>query len=324
MSVWTQEEESFLLEHSEDMSLKELSHYLNKSLGSIRGKRERMGLNQRFRPFTDEEKEVIRSYYLAHPDEIDIGKLAKNMGRQKTSISRYAQKIGLSNSKRSFTDERKQKISESNSKRYVGEEGDKLRNVLSAQSKEWHKKHEHPQGFLGHKHTQKAKNAISKGQLQYSRSLTPQQKQDRVKKAKETRLKKGVDYNTTVNAYSRCKGGYRPDLYQYFRSSWEANIARILNELGIEWRYEFKRFYFIQVDNGVMSYQPDFYLPDFDKWIEVKGWMDEKSKIRLTRFAKEFSEENDKLILIDSNFYYTLQDEFDYLDNWEKPGSYVR
>ena len=73
-----------------------------------------------------------------------------------------------------------------------------------------------------------------------------------------------------------------------------------------------------------MSYQPDFYLPDFDKWIEVKGWMDEKSKIRLTRFAKEFSEENDKLILIDSNFYYTLQDEFDYLDNWEKPGSYVR
>lgn len=52
--------------------------------------------------------------------------------------------------------------------------------------------------------------------------------------------------------------------------------------------------------------------------------LDEKSKIRLTRFAKEFSEENDKLILIDSNFYYTLQDEFDYLDNWEKPGSYVR
>ena len=76
-------------------------------------------------------------------------------------------------------------------------------------------------------------------------------------------------------------------------------MARILNFLGIKWEYESKRFYFKESIDGVASYQPDFYLSEFDKWIEVKGWMDEKSKTRLRLFEEQYPEEYAKLLLID-------------------------
>ena len=44
------------------------------------------------------------------------------------------------------------------------------------------------------------------------------------------------------NLYSNAKGGIRTDLNAYFRSTWEANYARILNYESIEWKYEAKTF----------------------------------------------------------------------------------
>ena len=97
-----------------------------------------------------------------------------------------------------------------------------------------------------------------------------------------------------------------------------ANIARLLNYENIGWEYESKRFYFSESINGVVSYQPDFYLPKYDKWIEVKGWMDEKSKNRLKLFKEQYPVEYSKLILIDEKFYNELRDELSLdIDNWE-------
>lgn len=67
------------------------------------------------------------------------------------------------------------------------------------------------------------------------------------------------------------------------RSSWEVEIARILTELNIRFLYEPKRFYYRKERE---SYLPDFYLPDQDVWIEVKGYYDNQSRRRQKLFAK--------------------------------------
>ena len=62
---------------------------------------------------------------------------------------------------------------------------------------------------------------------------------------------------------------------------------------------------------------------EVDIWVEVKGWMDEKSKIRLELFKKYFPEENKKLLLIDSKFYYKLEKIYKpIITNWEYAGNY--
>lgn len=78
-----------------------------------------------------------------------------------------------------------------------------------------------------------------------------------------------------------------------FRSSWERIFAEWLDQHKLEWGYEVKRFYFKTKE---MSYLPDFYLKDLDCYVEIKGWMSDKTKERLDLFHIEFP--NIKLILI--------------------------
>lgn len=51
-----------------------------------------------------------------------------------------------------------------------------------------------------------------------------------------------------------------------FRSRLEARWAIFFDHLGIKWEYEPEGF---ELGNG-MRYLPDFWLPDFNLWVEVK------------------------------------------------------
>ena len=53
----------------------------------------------------------------------------------------------------------------------------------------------------------------------------------------------------------------------YVRSTWEANFARILRYLEIEFDYEGKRF---TLKDG-LTYSPDFYMTKRDMYYEIKG-----------------------------------------------------
>jgi hypothetical protein len=55
--------------------------------------------------------------------------------------------------------------------------------------------------------------------------------------------------------------GYR------FRSRLEARWAVFFDALGVKWTYEHEGF---ELPNGT-RYLPDFYLPDFDEYVEIKG-----------------------------------------------------
>ena len=176
---------------------------------------------------------------------------------------------------------------------------------------------EHPKGMLGKHHSKEVCEKLSVSHIELFANMSKEEKHRRAMKAVETKRKNGI-ISTTNNAYSRCKGGIRQDLNQYFRSSWEANIARILNQLNIEWKYEYKRFDFSKEKEGVLSYQPDFYLPKYNKWIEVKGWMDEKSKRRLELFRKYYPTESSNLILINEEAYLLLNKQYSKIvENWE-------
>jgi hypothetical protein len=65
-----------------------------------------------------------------------------------------------------------------------------------------------------------------------------------------------------------------------FHSSWESKYAEHLDELNIKWKYEPKAF-----DLGETTYTPDFYLPETDTYVEIKGWWrdDAKSKFKMFR-----------------------------------------
>lgn len=114
------------------------------------------------------------------------------------------------------------------------------------------------------------------------------------------------------------KAGKREDIDHHFRSSWEANYARLLNSKGIKWEYEPKTFYFEGIKRGSTSYTPDFYLPETDKWKEIKGWMTKKSKTKLKRFKKYYPEEEKKLELIDKHKWKEIDKEYNnIIPNWE-------
>jgi hypothetical protein len=64
------------------------------------------------------------------------------------------------------------------------------------------------------------------------------------------------------------------------RSQSETLFADHLDSLCVTWEYEPQRF-----DLGWATYTPDFYLPEFGLWIEVKGSWRENSRRKFDEFS---------------------------------------
>lgn len=126
----------------------------------------------------------------------------------------------------------------------------------------------------------------------------------------------------TIKSIRISRSGYRESL-GYFRSSWEANIARYLNYLKKnkiikDWKYEPKRFIFDKIKRGTTSYLPDFqvFFKDRIEWWEVKGYWRQKGKTAVRRFRKYFPEEI--LIIIAKKEYIEIQKEHSsQIKDWE-------
>ncbi len=81
----------------------------------------------------------------------------------------------------------------------------------------------------------------------------------------------------------------------YMRSSWEVAYAKYLDAKGIKWLYESKTF-----DLGNTTYTPDFYLPEFNLYIEIKGYM---RKVALNKIMK-FKDNYELLVLNKKSLIY--------------------
>lgn len=109
--------------------------------------------------------------------------------------------------------------------------------------------------------------------------------------------------------YVNSKYGFRKDLNCWFRSAWEANVARYLNLLNKQWLYEDR---YINLPNGT-KYLPDFYLSREDKFVEVKGYLSEKAREKI-----ELASKISNLEVINSKDYYIIEKKFsNRIKYWE-------
>jgi len=84
---------------------------------------------------------------------------------------------------------------------------------------------------------------------------------------------------------------YWPDrkLFKYngktFRSKWEVDVAKYFDKNNIKWEFESKIF---EINDS--TYTPDFYLPDEDKLIEVKGYWYKDAINKYNKFKEIYPE----------------------------------
>lgn len=127
---------------------------------------------------------------------------------------------------------------------------------------------------------------------------------------------------------ARSKAGRRADLDNlYLRSAMEANYARYcvwLKDHGqiLEWKYEFRTFWFDKIRRGVTSYKPDFAIwetsrdaenPDY--YVEVKGWDYPQGKTARKRMAKYHP--SIRLVLVDADAYKEIKKFKAMIPGWE-------
>jgi hypothetical protein len=69
----------------------------------------------------------------------------------------------------------------------------------------------------------------------------------------------------------------------WMRSTYEVECARQLDQSNVDWEYEPQRFWLEELQ---LTYLPDFYLPGFNIYLEVKGWMYPGSQEKIDAFRK--------------------------------------
>tara|TARA_A100001011_G_C13954533_1_gene692644 strand:+ start:224 stop:532 length:309 start_codon:yes stop_codon:yes gene_type:complete len=81
-------------------------------------------------------------------------------------------------------------------------------------------------------------------------------------------------------------------------STWEVACAKRLDELGIKWmRNPSIKLKYITRSRRIRNYIPDFYLPDYDVYIEVKGYWTDAARHKI----KSVQINNDvKLLILES------------------------
>ena len=126
------------------------------------------------------------------------------------------------------------------------------------------------------------------------------------KDREDKNMLKSKDKGSPRSSNTRSKQGWRTigGRTIYFRSMWEANFALYLQlqkDRGMisDWLHEPKTFWFDGIKRGCVTYLPDFKVINLDgshEWIEVKGFMDAKSKTKINRFRKYFPEESLRIV----------------------------
>lgn len=110
------------------------------------------------------------------------------------------------------------------------------------------------------------------------------------------------------------RGGIRPDLGHYCRSSWEANFARVLKHRGIPYRYEPKVFILERPDGTETSYRPDFGADG--SFYEVKGRLLDRDAEKIALFREQHPDL--PLTVIDGPAYHALRRRYrDEIPAWE-------
>lgn len=108
----------------------------------------------------------------------------------------------------------------------------------------------------------------------------------------------------TKSGTSKFRGAFYKNIWM--DSSWELKLATRLDNLNIKWeRNESFHFAYSDINGENKKYHPDFYLPDYDFYIEIKGYWTAKVRHKM----------NDALIK--NNFKLLILDKLPLIENFE-------
>lgn len=268
--------------------------------------------------WTNDQVSQIRQWYAMNlpKNKFDLQGLADRLGKNKSQVCLKAKKLGLTDMRRVYHARKRCPKFKTKEELYAH---------ISASRKAWYAKNKHPRGALGMKHSEATKESISKSSKAIWSRMTIRQREDHITKSLKTKAMKNTPPVQRSNA--SWKAGWREigEKRIYARSAWEANIGRMLEwrrKLGdiSDWEHEPMTFWFEAIRRGVRSYKPDFRVTNNDgsqHFIEVKGWMDARSKTTLRRMKKYHP--SIQIDLIDSKRYRALNNQLRMvIEGWEK------
>lgn len=68
---------------------------------------------------------------------------------------------------------------------------------------------------------------------------------------------------------------------------WEIEAAMFLDSIGVVWKRNTRRFEYTNLAGKKSTYQPDFYVNDWDCFIEVKGYETDIDRCKWTQFPNK-------------------------------------
>lgn len=86
----------------------------------------------------------------------------------------------------------------------------------------------------------------------------------------------------------------------FLDGSWEFKVAEYLDNINVKWIRNKKRFDYIDNNNKHRTYCPDFYIFDYNTYVEVKGYKTELDSIKWSQFTEKL-EIWDKIVLQEKN-----------------------
>jgi hypothetical protein len=106
------------------------------------------------------------------------------------------------------------------------------------------------------------------------------------KYTEEERLKMSMVMKLTVlkhpESYTKNNVVGRVKIMDYkgikLKGTWEVIVAEWLDKNNVKWEYETRSFDYEW--DGIKKYYPDFYLPEFNIYIEVKGFETERDRAK--------------------------------------------
>ena len=87
------------------------------------------------------------------------------------------------------------------------------------------------------------------------------------------KVKETVDKKIITDSWHTSFSKARTQVYKGIKmmGNWEVEFAKLLDEKDIKWIYTNDKFNYVY-ENEIHKYNPDFYLPEFDTYIEIKGY----------------------------------------------------
>ncbi len=86
----------------------------------------------------------------------------------------------------------------------------------------------------------------------------------------------------------------------------EIEIAKVLDEAHLNWKRNLKGFPYITQDGTSRKYYPDFYIIDYDLYVEYKGWITNKMHHKMQDAQKRNKDLNLKIIYGNDKRYRKL------------------